>query len=533
MVENKKTKLVGDYKVAAEDYALRKVPRTWRWSWFYTINSGLGIGTALFYPTYGAILAATFGLTTALIGLWLISIPLQLLIGYTVIARTSRYHIDTDMVSRSAGFGFVGSVIATVVYALTFLYYFGYEGDIMASGISAYTHINVGIVYIVLFFAFIPLILWGMRLMTAFQSYTLPIWLAFIAFLSYEAFFNPHYAANILPQISTYPKLSGLLLVGFMSTMLGIVPGASIDVGDYSRFAKNGKSRAGVFLTALLPNNLFAWAIGTLGIFIGAAFLQSNAGIYAVSVMGLLGMLFVILSQLRINITNVYSASLAFANFFSRVGRILPGRWVLAIASLIIGTILEFSNVVAHTVLFSTFLGIFVAGWVGSLIANLAINKRFFSPGVYEYRRPYLPAFSTPGFVSTVLAFIIGLSMYITGLVTNNAVLFAWSSVTSFGIAIILAIIIGYVRRNEKFFIRPTIQYPGEPGVVPCPNCKVPSETTDLFPCPFLKKYICSNCCMRVRDCGEICKKMPDSELLSIPKLVDDKDYIIKGADTD
>lgn len=64
------------------------------------------------------------------------------------------------MVSRSSGFGFVGSVITTVVYALTFLYYFRYEGDIMASGITLYSGLNVNII-IILFVVFLPTILWG------------------------------------------------------------------------------------------------------------------------------------------------------------------------------------------------------------------------------------------------------------------------------------------------------------------------------------------------------------------------------------
>ncbi|MEM3543650.1 MAG: hypothetical protein QXF07_01370 [Candidatus Micrarchaeia archaeon] len=34
---------------------------------------------------------------------------------------------------------------------------------------------------------------------------------------------------------------------------------------------------------------------------------------------------------------------------------------------------------------------------------------------------------------------------------------------------------------------------------------------------------------MRTRDCGEICKKMSDAELLAIPKLIDEKDYYLKG----
>ncbi|MEM3592668.1 MAG: hypothetical protein QXW67_02145 [Candidatus Micrarchaeia archaeon] len=50
--------------------------------------------------------------------------------------------------------------------------------------------------------------------------------------------------------------------------MLGIVPGAAIDLGDYLRFANNGKSKAAGILTSLLSNNMFGWSAGTLGIFL-------------------------------------------------------------------------------------------------------------------------------------------------------------------------------------------------------------------------------------------------------------------------
>ncbi|MEM3908287.1 MAG: hypothetical protein QXZ17_15730, partial [Nitrososphaerota archaeon] len=96
---------------------------------------------------------------------------------------------------------------------------------------------------------------------------------------------------------------------------------------------------------------------------------------------------------------------------------------------------------------------------VGTSIANLAINKRFFTSNGFDFRRLYLPSFSIPGFLATVLAFIIGIIMYSIGIITKNANLFAWSAVTSFFVAIILAVVLVNARRNEKFFLRPTIEY--------------------------------------------------------------------------
>jgi purine-cytosine permease-like protein len=73
---------------------------------------------------------------------------------------------------------------------------------------------------------------------------------------------------------------------------------------------------------------------------------------------------FVILSQVKINVTNAYSGSLSWSNFFSRLTHAHPGRVVWLVFHLIIALVLQE-------------LGVFdVLLWVLGFYSNVAIASR-------------------------------------------------------------------------------------------------------------------------------------------------------------
>ena len=89
-----------------------------------------------------------------------------------------------------------------------------------------------------------------------------------------------------------------------------------------------------------------SWAY--LGIWFGVRLGESNPGVYIVTLLGLGGVLFTMLTQLRINVTNIYSASLSLSNFFENVFHFKPDRrfWVVVSGvisiALMLGGILDY-----------------------------------------------------------------------------------------------------------------------------------------------------------------------------------------------
>ena len=84
---------------------------------------------------------------------------------------------------------------------------------------------------------------------------------------------------------------------------------------------------------------------------------------------------FVLLSQLKINVTNAYAGSLAWSNFFSRLTHSHPGRVVWLVFNVAIALLLmEVGLYQALEQVLSVYSCIAIA-WIGALVADLVVNK--------------------------------------------------------------------------------------------------------------------------------------------------------------
>ena len=85
--------------------------------------------------------------------------------------------------------------------------------------------------------------------------------------------------------------------------------------------------------------------------------------------------LFVVVSQLKINVTNAYAGSLAWSNFFSRLTHSHPGRVVWVVFNTLIAFMLMEMNVF-HAI--GEVLGLYAniaIAWIMAVVADLVINK--------------------------------------------------------------------------------------------------------------------------------------------------------------
>ena len=102
-----------------EDYALRYAPSRFRkWSEFEVANTAFGSTSFLVLEAIGGFLSINYGFTNAV---WaIISVGLLIFItSFPISYYAARYHIDIDLLTRSAGFGYMGSTFTSLIYAAT------------------------------------------------------------------------------------------------------------------------------------------------------------------------------------------------------------------------------------------------------------------------------------------------------------------------------------------------------------------------------------------------------------------------------
>ncbi len=117
---------------------------------------------------------------------------------------------------------------------------------------------------------------------------------------------------------------------------------------------------------------------------------------------------FIVLAQVKINVTNAYAGSIAWSNF-SRLTHSPPGRVVWLVFNVGISLLLMEFGIYEGLEPILTLFSILATSWLGIIFADLVINKPLgLSPAGIEFRRAYLYDINPVGLgsmaVSTVAA---------------------------------------------------------------------------------------------------------------------------------
>ncbi|MDE2052589.1 MAG: hypothetical protein KGJ72_16395, partial [Gammaproteobacteria bacterium] len=124
----------GGQKVAQDDYALRRVPATWRWSAWGCVWALSGISTAMAFPLTAGLLAVFYGGAATLT-----AVALTLLYAAVGVHLNTRKAANEgaiiELISKHT-FGFKGAAFEIVLYGLLGVVYFSLEGHVMAAALS-------------------------------------------------------------------------------------------------------------------------------------------------------------------------------------------------------------------------------------------------------------------------------------------------------------------------------------------------------------------------------------------------------------
>ncbi|MEP6875587.1 MAG: ATP-binding protein, partial [Burkholderiales bacterium] len=214
--------------------------------------------------------------------------------------------------------------------------------------------------------------------------------------------------------------------------------------------------------------------------------------------------LFVLVSQIKINLTNAYAGSLAWSNFFARLTHSHPGRVVWLVFNVLIAVLLMTLGVFeALEGVLGLYSNVAIA-WVGALVADLVINKPLgWSPPHIEFKRAHLYDINPVGLGAMLVAAGLGMTAYAGAI---GPVAQAFAPFIALLTSMLVSPLLAWWTRGRYYQARPNLA-PWRPGeMVTCSVCDNAFESEDMAQCPAYDAPICSLCCTLESRCHDRCK---------------------------
>ena len=340
-----------------------------------------GVASAFFFVYIGAAMASAYGTANAIIGLVLT------IACYGVInAVLSKYAINNRTTvaqfSRTI-LGTAGSTIATIIFALVAIYYAVFEGSIIAYAFMAFFGGEMWVWSLVVVLYSTPLIIGGVRrFLDKLNGWLMPIYffglVAAVIWAGTVYGFKDDWLTHA-PEMELPFTLGG---PGWLATFAGYM-GIWIMMMFTMDYAALGKRKDVKFH----QNVTFGWLFYVLaygfaafvGIFLtftipGVEVTETGLAGGLVSLMGVLGLIVVWVSQTRINTANYYLGAANLRAFGERLRIKLPNIvWVIITAVIIY--LMMLLPIVQYLLLALAWQGVLVTAWVAIALAHIALSK--------------------------------------------------------------------------------------------------------------------------------------------------------------
>ncbi|WP_083917460.1 ATP-binding protein [Leeia oryzae] len=513
-----------------EDYALRYSPSSFRkWSPSVLGNTMIGTNSALSYEAIGALLLLDFGFGNAM---WAVIFAglIIFLAGLPICQYSAKYNIDMDLLTRAAGFGYVGSTFTSLIYASFTFIFLAVETAIMAQAIKLGFGIPIWLGYILCTVVVIPIVYYGVTAINRFHQWTQPLWLILLVIPFYYVLTREPGALEAMTHFVGETSKSSTFDLYHFGIAAGISFSLIAQIGeqvDYLRFMPEHQKHSrfswwfnmlaggpGWIVIAFIKQ-LGGMLLAAVAVVSGIAIVDAKEPIqifntayrYAIGnpdAALLVGVIFVCVSELKVNVTNAYAGSLAWSNFFSRVTHSHPGRVVwLVFNSAIALLLMELNLFEAMNSVLGLYSNIAVA-WICAVVADLAINKPLgLSPPLIEFKRAHLFNVNPVGVVSMVVASVIS-TIAFSGLLGSYAQAYSW--LIAAAIATVLAPIMAWVTKGKYYIARSSHYQARSNALVTCGICDHHYVEADAAYCPYHKVTICSLCCTLEPNCKDVCK---------------------------
>lgn len=523
-----------------EDYALRFTARSFRrWGpWRVAGTAAGGAASFLILEAIGATLLVQHGFVNAALAIVVTGLVI-FLAGLPISVVAARHGVDMDLLTRGAGFGYIGSTVTSLVYACFTFVFFALEAAVMAYALELAFDVPPAWGYLLSALVVIPLVVHGVTVIGRLQAWTLPLW-AVMLVVPYVAVFAQH--PGIVGELVRHRGEAGA--GGFDALAFGAATTVGIalitqmgEQADYLRFMpeRTADNRARWWAAVLVGGP--GWVVpgvlkmlgGTLLAHLAIAhmvpperavdpnqmylvayeFVFSHYGLAVAATA-----LFVVVSQLKINVTNAYAGSLAWSNFFSRVAHSHPGRVVWMVFNTAIAlALMELDVFQALGHVLGLYANVAIA-WIMAVVADLVVNKPLgLSPPGIEFRRARLYDVNPVGVGAMALASLLSISAHLGlwGVVAQ-----AYSAAIAMVTAFVVSPLIAWATRGRYYLARRAPPPADDPGgyvrlrpagtAQRCVVCERDYERDDMAPCPAYGGPICSLCCTLDARCDDRCR---------------------------
>ncbi|MDH4557927.1 allantoin permease [Pseudomonas sp. BN417] len=373
-----------------------------------------GICSAMFYLVVAAALAMGYGTLNAIVGL-----VLSVLSYGAINAAIARHAIASGLSVAQFSqvlFGRTGAALATLIFSATAIYYSVFEGSVMAVALHHYLpgfELHVAFLVVV---AYSVLLIFGnaMRWLDKLNGVLLPFYLlglvAAVAMAIGEYGYSSAWLA-MAPESGPVPNGWWNCFTYFMGVWV-----LMMYTWDYARFGRQEDSRYHARFNFGMPFYVVAFLLnGLVGIFL-AATIPTEGGLSEVSVvlaivklMGLAGLLFVWISQTRINTGNFFLAATNLQAFCTLLGL---SQVPYAASALLTGALvylLMLFDVFSYILQALAYQSLFIVGWVAIALAHLLGTR------TDRYRLDKLPALRARGLLAWALSAAVGIGLHLSG----------------------------------------------------------------------------------------------------------------------
>ncbi len=512
-----------------EDYALRFTARSARMATpMRAARTALGSISFLALEAMGGTLTLAFGFANTAAAIALVTVVIFTLT-LPLCATAARAGLDIDLLTRGTGFGYIGSTITSLLYAIFTFIFFGLEAAILAGTLHGLLGMELWLAYLLCAAIIIPLVTWGITFIARFQIATQPVWLALnLIPLVVLAGLHPellgqwtHFSAPYGPPGRIDP-----LAVGTGASLMIVLVCQSAEQIDFLRFLPEptrcnrrqwwvalvlgGPGWVVLDAFKLLAGSFLAWVALQAGfsplqaVQPGVMYRFAWGSFTPAPVATVLTVALVALAQVKVNITNAYAGSLAWSNFFSRLTHTHPGRVFYVIFNVMIALLLMEAGLVSTIQTGITLYGVLACAWIGAILGDVTLCKPLgLSPPFVEFKRALLPDFNIVGLGAWGIAAATGVGAFAGYLGPMAA---AYAPFLTLGVAFAAAPALAWLTGGRTYLARPQPAGWNDRPAMTCVICEHTFEARDMAPCPAYGGTICSLCCSLDGRCRDRCK---------------------------
>ena len=357
------------------DYSLKRVPEDAKQPFWRILFIRIGAICCVSQLMLGAALGYGMTFFDAFLATMLGSVLLQV-VSWALGTAAAREGLSTSLLSRWCGFGKGGSALFGGVVAISMVGWFGVQNAVFGEGMSSiipFTDFLGDFEYpiwaIITGLGITLLVVFGIKAIANFAAIFVPLFVI-VVIVAAGIVLQDHSVAELVVAAPPGPALS----LGAATTMVagGFIAGA-ICTPDYARFLKNGTQ---VFWMTLIGTFLGELGMNLLAVLLANAMGTENIVDIMMGTSGVIGVIIVVASTVKLNDINLYSSSLGLATMMNALFNKKISRNALVWALGIVGTFLSVIGIINYFTSFLTLLGVAIPPVAGIMVVDYFILKR-------------------------------------------------------------------------------------------------------------------------------------------------------------